>query len=108
MIRTSDSQLLPDFTPGLGGITLESLQQAHHFCLLFLLCRSNGICPEISWCPQMHLSSRDNPPLDHILVALVSSPKKGSVSFRFGLINHDPMILQQQTGTTDLHPNKPT
>ena len=75
MIRTIDSQFLPDFAPGLGGIFLESLKQGHHFGLLFLLCCANGVCLEdIPWCPQIHLPARDNPPLDHILVALVSGP----------------------------------
>ena len=43
MKLTSDSQFLFDFTPCLGGILLESLQQGHHFCLVVLLCYANAI-----------------------------------------------------------------
>ena len=104
--RTIDSQFQSDFTPGLGGITLESLMQARHFCLSFSRCCSNAICPVFRWCPEIHLSSGGNPPLNDAMVALVSRPLEWSVFFLSGLINLDPMILQQQTDTTYFQNNK--
>jgi len=61
---TVDSQFQPDFTPGLAGIALESLQQGHHFFLAVLLCHANGIrLVDIPWFPEIYLPSGCNPPL---------------------------------------------
>ena len=74
-------------------------------CNMFLgsiriLCHPNGIClVDIPWFSEIHLSSRGNPPLDHLMVAPISSPPEWSLSIVVGHINHDPLILQQQTNT---------
>ena len=100
MILTSDSQLLPDFTPGLGGITLESLQQGRDFYVALPLCHSNGIRPvDISRFPEIHLPPRGDPPLDDVKVATTSSVPERSLSEHVGLVHFDPGIFQHLTNT---------
>jgi len=98
IILTSDSQLSPDFTPCLGDITLESLQQGHHFFLAIHLCHPNGIrLVDIPWCPEIHLPSRGDPPPNNVKVAMGSSTPEWSVSIIVGLIHFYPGILQHLT-----------
>ena len=100
IILTGDSQFLPDFTPCLGGITLESLQQGHHFFLSSLLCSANGIrLLDIPWFPEIHLPSRGNPPLDVVKVATRSSIPEWSESTFVGLVHIDPGIIQHHSNT---------
>ena len=96
---TSDSQLQPDFTPCLAGITFESLQQGFHFCLALPLCPANGIRLLISWFPEIHLPPRRNPPLDKVKVARPSSIPEWSESTIIGLVHFDPGILLHLTNT---------
>jgi len=91
MILTINSQFQLDLTPCLGGITLESLQQGHHFCLAFLLCLPNGISlVDIPWFPKIDLSPRSDPPPDDVKVAITSSPKEWNVSGVVGLVYCNP------------------
>ena len=100
IILTGDSQFLPDFTPGLGSITLESLQQGHHFCLAFPLCSANGIrLVDIPRFPEIHLPPRRDPHLDDAKVAMISSTVEWSPSSIVGLAYFHPGILQHLTNT---------
>ena len=91
VVHTIDFQFLPDFTPGLGGITLESLQQGHHFCLSLLLCPPNGIrLGDIPRFPEIHLPPRGNPQLDDVKGSIVGSIPQWSFSKVVRLIWVDP------------------
>ena len=100
IILTIDSQFLPDFTPCLGGILLEFLQQGHHFFLAGLLCPANGIrLAYIPWFPEIHLPPRGDPPFDDAKEAIISSTPEWSASIIFGHVQFDPGILQHLTNT---------
>ena len=100
VVLTGDSQFLPDFTPCLCGITLKSLQQGRHLCLAVLLCHANGIrLVDIPWFPEIYLSSRGNPTLDDVKVAIISSTPEWSASILGGLVHFHPGILQHLTNT---------
>jgi len=94
---TSDSQFHPDFTSCLGGITLESLQQGHRFCLSLHLCIPNGIGVDAAWCYQIHLPSRRNPPLNEVKSAIgIGNTPEWSVDL--------DSLIQQQTNTGGVFP----
>ena len=97
---TSDSQFHPDFTPGLGGIILKSLQQGHNFCIVVPLCPANGIrLADIPWFPEIHLPSRRNPPLDDVKVTTGSSTPEWSAPITIGPVHSHPGIFQHLTNT---------
>ena len=54
---------------------------------------------DISWFPEIYLSSRRNPPLDDVKVAIRSSIKDWGVSIVVALGEFDPGILQHLTNT---------
>ena len=99
VVLTIDSQFLPDFIPGLGNIALESLQQCHHFWVAFFLCLTNSIRLDIPWFPEIHLSSRRDPPLNGVRGATKSSTPEWCASIFVGLIHFHSGILQHLTNT---------
>jgi len=105
-LTSSDSQFQLDFTPCLGGTTLESLQEGRDFCLAILLRLPNGVRLVNSWSPQIHLPSRRNPPLDGVKATITGGIPEWRVSLIVGLVHVDSGVLQHLTNTRELRQNE--